>query len=217
MRRGLHQACVVFTLFVSMAGMLAISGMLKSFPRSSTALRFFSTALGSPPKTAPQPLLSGKHCSAFSTIAASKAQPAMEHAKYDLVSDEFIEEYGVRQVLYQHKKSGANVLSVVAPKDDNKVFGITFKTPPEDSTGIPHILEHSVLCGSKHYPSKEPFAELLKGSLNTFLNAFTYPDRTCYPVASQNLKDFYNLVNVYLDAVLNPKAIDDPLVSCVDF
>ena len=78
--------------------------------------------------------------------------------------------------------------------DDNKVFGITFRTPPTDPTGIPHILEHSVLCGSDKYTSKEPFAELLKGSLLTFLNAFTYPDRTCYPVASQNTKDFYHLV-----------------------
>ncbi len=69
-----------------------------------------------------------------------------------------------------------------------QVFGVTFRTPPEDSTGVPHILEHSVLCGSRNYPVKEPFVDLLKGSLQTFLNAFTYPDRTCYPVASQNLK-----------------------------
>ena len=81
-----------------------------------------------------------------------------------------------------------------------------------DSTGVPHILEHSVLCGSDKYTSKEPFAELLKGSLQTFLNAFTYPDRTCYPVASQNTKDFYNLVNVYLDAVLHPRAKHDSTV-----
>jgi hypothetical protein len=93
-----------------------------------------------------------------------------------------------------------------------QVFGITFRTPPEDSTGVPHILEHSVLCGSRKFPVKEPFVDMLKGSLNTFLNAFTYPDRTCYPVASQNIKDFYNLVNVYLDAVLHPRAVKDPLV-----
>jgi Zn-dependent M16 (insulinase) family peptidase len=92
------------------------------------------------------------------------------------------------------------------------VFGITFRTPPSDSTGIPHILEHSVLCGSRKYPVKEPFVDLLKGSLQNFLNAFTYPDRTCYPIASTNLKDFYNLINVYLDAVLHPRAIKDPLV-----
>ena len=96
--------------------------------------------------------------------------------------------------------------------DDNKVFGIVFRTPVTDSTGVPHILEHSVLCGSDKYKSKEPFVELLKGSLQTFLNAFTYPDRTCYPVASQNTKDFYNLVNVYLDAVLHPRAKRDPTV-----
>ena len=89
--------------------------------------------------------------------------------------------------------------------DENKVFGITFRTPPTDSTGIAHILEHSVLCGSRKYPVKEPFVELLKGSLQTFLNAFTYPDKTCYPVASQNLQDFYNLIDVYLDAVFYPR------------
>ena len=122
-----------------------------------------------------------------------------------------MDEYGVRATIYKHKKSGAEVLSVIAP-DENKVFGITFRTPPKDSTGVPHILEHSVLCGSRKFLSKEPFVELLKGSLQTFLNAFTYPDRTCYPVASCNLKDFYNLINVYLDAVLHPRATNDDLV-----
>ena len=112
---------------------------------------------------------------------------------------------------YEHKKSGAQVMSVIAP-DENKVFGITLRTPPEDSTGVPHILEHSVLCGSKKYPVKEPFVDLLKGSLQNFLNAFTYPDRTCYPVASTNTKDFYNLISVYLDAVLHPRAVSDPQV-----
>lgn len=93
-----------------------------------------------------------------------------------------------------------------------QVFGITFRTPPADSTGVPHILEHSVLCGSRKFPVKEPFVDMLKGSLHTYLNAFTYPDRTCYPVASQNTKDFYNLIHVYLDAVLHPRAVNDPLV-----
>jgi Zn-dependent M16 (insulinase) family peptidase len=88
--------------------------------------------------------------------------------------------------------------------DSNKVFGVTFGTPPDSSNGVAHILEHSVLCGGRKYPLKEPFVELLKGSMNTFLNAFTYPDRTCYPVASTNLKDFYNLIDVYLDAVFFP-------------
>ena len=89
---------------------------------------------------------------------------------------------------------------------------VSFRTPPTRSDGVAHILEHSVLCGSRKYATKEPFVELIKGSLNTFLNAFTYPDRTCYPVASLNTKDFYNLVNVYLDAVLHPRAKTDPMV-----
>jgi len=105
---------------------------------------------------------------------------------------------------YRHEKTGAQILSISAD-DENKVFGITFRTPPADSTGVAHILEHSVLCGSRKYPVKEPFVELLKGSLQTFLNAFTYPDKTCYPVASQNLQDFYNLIDVYLDAVFYPR------------
>jgi hypothetical protein len=105
--------------------------------------------------------------------------------------------------LYRHEPTGARLLSVIN-KDENKVFGITFRTPPRRSDGVAHILEHSVLCGSRKYPVKEPFVELMKGSLNTFLNAMTYPDKTCYPVASTNLKDFYNLVDVYLDAVFYP-------------
>ena len=105
---------------------------------------------------------------------------------------------------FRHVGTGADLLSLTN-EDENKVFGITFRTPPSDSTGIAHILEHSVLCGSRKYPLKEPFVELLKGSLKTFLNAMTYPDKTCYPVASQNVKDFYNLVDVYLDAVLYPR------------
>lgn len=100
----------------------------------------------------------------------------------------------------------------VINKDENKTFGATFRTPVDDSKGTPHILEHSVLCGSDKYPIKEPFVELMKGSLNTFLNAFTYPDRTCYPVASANLRDFYNLVDVYLDSVLHPNCVSDPQI-----
>jgi len=115
-----------------------------------------------------------------------------------------IPEIASHAVLYLHIKSGAQILSITN-SDENKVFGISFRTPPYDSTGIAHILEHSVLCGSRKFPVKEPFVELLKGSLNTFLNAFTYPDKTCYPVASQNEEDFYNLVDVYLDAVFFPK------------
>ncbi len=106
--------------------------------------------------------------------------------------------------LYRHRKTGAELLSVIGD-DENKVFGVTFRTPPSDSSGVAHILEHSVLCGSRKYPVKEPFVEMIKGSLNTFLNAMTYPDKTVYPVASLNLQDFYNLVDVYLDAVFHPR------------
>jgi len=147
---------------------------------------------------------------ATATSSALDAPPA-EHPAFDLVRVETVDEYTLKCATYRHRKSGAEIISAAAD-DDNKVFGIVFRTPVTDSTGVPHILEHSVLCGSDKYTSKEPFAELLKGSLQTFLNAFTYPDRTCYPVASQNTKDFYNLVNVYLDAVLNPRAKRDPTV-----
>ncbi|XP_042445670.1 presequence protease 1, chloroplastic/mitochondrial-like [Zingiber officinale] len=131
-----------------------------------------------------------------------------EKLGFEIISEQTIDECKSTAVLYRHRKTGAEIMSV-SNDDENKVFGIVFRTPPNDSTGIPHILEHSVLCGSKKYPLKEPFVELLKGSLHTFLNAFTYPDRTCYPVASTNTKDFYNLVDVYLDAVLFPKCIED--------
>ncbi|XP_062176644.1 presequence protease 1, chloroplastic/mitochondrial-like [Alnus glutinosa] len=131
-----------------------------------------------------------------------------EKLGFEKVSEQFIGECKSKAVLFKHKKTGAEVMSV-SNDDENKVFGIVFRTPPKDSTGIPHILEHSVLCGSRKYPLKEPFVELLKGSLHTFLNAFTYPDRTCYPVASTNSKDFYNLVDVYLDAVFFPKCVED--------
>ncbi|XP_010481056.1 PREDICTED: presequence protease 2, chloroplastic/mitochondrial-like [Camelina sativa] len=150
------------------------------------------------------------------SIRAVATQPApsylgqddAEKLGFEKVSEEFISECKSKAVLFKHKKTGCEVMSV-SNDDENKVFGIVFRTPPKDSTGIPHILEHSVLCGSRKYPLKEPFVELLKGSLHTFLNAFTYPDRTCYPVASTNTKDFYNLVDVYLDAVFFPKCVDD--------
>jgi Zn-dependent M16 (insulinase) family peptidase len=123
---------------------------------------------------------------------------------FELLKEQEIKELQTRAKVFRHVKTGAQVLSLMA-EDENKVFGITFRTPPSDSTGLPHILEHSVLCGSRKFPVKEPFVELLKGSLQTFLNAFTYPDKTCYPVASQNLQDFYNLMDVYLDAVFYPR------------
>jgi Zn-dependent M16 (insulinase) family peptidase len=122
---------------------------------------------------------------------------------FELIQDQHISELNSRARLYRHHRTGAQLLSM-ENTDENKVFGISFRTTPTDSTGIPHIMEHSVLCGSEKYPLKEPFVELIKGSLNTFLNAFTFPDKTCYPVASQNLQDFYNLIDVYMDAVLHP-------------
>jgi len=140
-----------------------------------------------------------------------KSKMDVEHPSYEILQKDFIDEYGAAATLYRHKKSGAELLSI-STDDDNKVFGITFRTPPEDSTGVPHILEHSVLCGSRKYKTKDPFVQLLAGSLQTFLNAFTYPDRTCYVVASQNDKDFYNLISVYADAVFHPRAITDPMV-----
>ena len=127
----------------------------------------------------------------------------LQTQSFELIREEQIKEVNSLARLYRHKKTGAEVLSLIND-DENKVFGITFKTPPEDSTGVAHILEHSVLCGSRKYPVKKPFVELLKGSLHTFLNAMTFPDKTAYPVASQNLQDFYNLVDVYLDAVFFP-------------
>ena len=126
------------------------------------------------------------------------------HHGFESVSERYIAELKSQARLYRHVRTGAQLLSLIND-DENKCFGITFRTPPADSTGVAHILEHSVLCGSRKYPVKEPFVELLKGSLKTFLNAFTYPDKTCYPVASQNVEDFYNLVDVYLDAVFYPR------------
>lgn len=111
--------------------------------------------------------------------------------------------------LFYHEKSGARLL-FMENKDDNKVFSITFRTPPSDSTGVPHIVEHSVLCGSRKFPLREPFVELVKGSLNTYLNAMTYADKTMYPVASRNDKDFQNLMDVYLDAVFYPCMYECP-------
>mmetsp|Transcript_31239 Transcript_31239/g.57771 ORF Transcript_31239/g.57771 Transcript_31239/m.57771 type:complete len:1097 (+) Transcript_31239:202-3492(+) len=135
----------------------------------------------------------------------------IDHPAFEIIETDHISEFGASSTLYRHKKSGAEMLSL-STDDDNKCFGITFRTPPQDSTGVPHILEHSVLCGSRKYKTKDPFVQLLQGSLQTFLNAFTYPDRTCYVVASQNTKDFYNLINVYADAVFHPRAISDPMV-----
>lgn len=124
-------------------------------------------------------------------------------SKYELIEHRYIEELKSDGYLMKHKVSGARIL-LISNDDENKVFSIGFRTPPMDSTGVPHILEHSVLCGSDKYPVKDPFIELAKGSLNTFLNAMTYPDKTVYPVASCNDVDFKNLTDVYLDAVFHP-------------
>lgn len=122
---------------------------------------------------------------------------------YELVERKRIRELDSESYLLRHKKTGARI-ALLENDDENKVFYIGFRTPPTDSTGVAHILEHSVLCGSEHFPVKDPFIELAKGSLNTFLNAMTYPDKTVYPVASCNDKDFQNLMHVYLDAVFYP-------------
>ena len=122
---------------------------------------------------------------------------------YELILKEEISDIHSEGYLLKHKKSGARVM-VLKNEDENKVFNIAFRTPPADRTGVAHILEHSVLCGSKNFPLKDPFVELVKGSLNTFLNAMTYPDKTMYPVASCNEQDFKNLMHVYLDAVFFP-------------
>ncbi|MBQ8262033.1 MAG: insulinase family protein [Lachnospiraceae bacterium] len=126
---------------------------------------------------------------------------------YEVLQEKNIEDLNSNGILLRHKKSGAKVV-VLENDDDNKVFYIGFRTPPKDSTGVAHILEHSVLCGSKNFPAKDPFVELVKGSLNTFLNAMTYPDKTVYPVASCNASDFQNLMHVYLDAVFFPRIYD---------
>lgn len=123
--------------------------------------------------------------------------------EYEVLEHRWIEDLNSEGCLLKHKKTGARV-TLLLNDDENKVFYIGFRTPPTDSTGVAHILEHSVLCGSEHFPVKDPFIELAKGSLNTFLNAMTYPDKTVYPVASCNDKDFKNLVHVYLDAVFYP-------------
>jgi hypothetical protein len=123
---------------------------------------------------------------------------------FELLRQQELPELKTQAKLFRHAQTGAQLLAL-ENDDENKAFGITFRTPPQDSTGVAHIMEHSVLCGSRKFPVKEPFVELIKGSLNTFLNAFTYPDKTCYPVASTNLQDLYNLIDVYLDAVFHPR------------
>ena len=122
---------------------------------------------------------------------------------YRLIRKETLSDIGSEGYILEHVKSGARIM-LIANSDDNKVFNIVFRTTPKDSCGEAHIIEHTVLCGSRKYPSKDPFVELVKGSMNTFLNAMTYPDKTMFPVASTNDTDFKNLMDVYLDAVFYP-------------
>lgn len=135
----------------------------------------------------------------------------MAFKNFTLIREEHLSEVNGMVRLFEHNKTKAQIMSV-CNDDENKSFGVTFRTPPKNSTGVAHILEHSVLCGSEKYPVKEPFVELLKSSLQTFLNAMTFPDKTTYPVASTNLQDFYNLIDVYLDAVFFPR-IDENVLA----
>lgn len=128
---------------------------------------------------------------------------------FRLLKEKEVKETNSKVLLFLHERSGAR-LFYMENEDDNKVFSVTFRTPPNNSAGTPHILEHSVLCGSKKFPTKEPFVELIKGSMNTFLNAFTFGDKTMYPVASRNDKDFENLMDVYLDSVFHPNIYEYP-------
>lgn len=127
---------------------------------------------------------------------------------YEIIEKRQIDDINSMSYLLRHKKTGARI-ALLSNDDENKVFYIGFRTPPTDSTGVPHIVEHTVLCGSKDFPVKDPFVELVKGSLNTFLNAMTYSDKTVYPVASCNDKDFQNLMHVYLDAVFYPNIYNE--------
>ena len=136
-------------------------------------------------------------------IKKDQEQRIASLAAYEVIAHRALPDVDSDSWLLRHKKTGARI--ALLPKDDsNKVFYIAFRTPPEDSTGVAHIIEHTVLCGSREFPVKDPFIELAKGSLNTFLNAMTYPDKTMFPVASCNDQDFRNLMDVYLDAVFYP-------------
>lgn len=136
----------------------------------------------------------------------------MKNDNFELLAEQFLAELDCNSRIYAHCRTGARLVSVEAA-DRNKVFGIQFRTPVSDSTGLPHILEHAVLCGSRRFPVKKPFLELLKGSLHTFLNAFTGLDRTTYPVASLNLRSFYNLADVYWDSVFHPLLTEETFLQ----
>lgn len=132
----------------------------------------------------------------------------MKYNNYKIIKEKLINEIDSKAILLEHEKTGARVLKV-ENSDNNKAFCISFRTVPNDSTGVAHIMEHSVLNGSRKFKAKEPFMELYKTSLQTFLNAMTYPDKTMYPIASRNEKDFFNLMDVYLDAVFYPEVKDN--------
>jgi presequence protease len=162
------------------------------------------------PTTATQP--SGPKINDQAIIPTSTTDiKNVTHPAFEVLQEDAVNELGINCTLYRHKKSGAELLSVIS-SDDNKVFGITFRTPPSDSTGIPHILEHAVLEGSRKFRAKYAFSKFDQGSVNTFINAITYPDFTTYVGASRNLKDFYNLVNVFTDGVFYPRAVHDPMI-----
>lgn len=130
---------------------------------------------------------------------------------FKIIKEEWLEEYNSKAILFEHEKTKARVLKM-ENDDENKAFAIGFKTAQKDDTGVCHILEHSVLSGSRKYKTKEPFMDLIKNSLQTFVNAMTYDDKTMYPVSSRNEVDFHNLVDVYLDAVFFPDLHNNDLV-----
>lgn len=135
----------------------------------------------------------------------------MNYNHYQTVFEKDVKDLDSKALLLRHERTGARIF-ILSNEDNNKVFYIGFRTTPSDDTGVAHIMEHSVLCGSEKYPLKDPFVELVKGSMNTFLNAMTYPDKTVYPVASTNDKDFKNLMSVYMDAVFHPNIYHKPQI-----
>ena len=147
---------------------------------------------------------------AHALLDPARAAGTLVHG-FAVESAETIDELDADAYVLRHAASGARLL-YLACEDENKAFAIGFKTPPVDDTGVFHILEHSVLCGSAKYPVKEPFVDLIKSSMQTFLNAMTYPDKTVYPVASTNEQDLLNLMDVYMDAVLNPAIYTKPTI-----
>ncbi|KAF4742298.1 hypothetical protein FOZ62_022814, partial [Perkinsus olseni] len=160
------------------------------------------------------PCLGG--CATYRRFSSGKNSPAEfevgDHLHgFTVVQSSTVPDISARVFVLEHDQSGARLIAL-SNSDANKSFGAAFPTPPEDNSGVAHVLEHSVLCGSRSYPTKDPFATLLQSSHQTFLNALTYPDRTCYPVASCNSQDLYNLAEVYIDSLLHPKVVDDEYI-----